>query len=263
MTVSDFYAELMKQTFSDSIGVNYTPYVIMLYLKKKRYNLKNDPIDNLCRYVYRFYSDNKSLAIENSNVLITNIEHYYPNDLKQYILEQMNNWMKNGNGVLITDGTFLMINPNFIELTEKDIVMLDKVVDSLSFRNFKKVLNYSSDIDSKICDIDISKCTYETYKKEIEKTKFVKRAFEDINYCACCDESDLKKLQAIHLKFTEGLDDPLNSIVLCNEHAKMYFEGKFRFSKSGKIIIYEENCDLDKRMHLNNKLTKIKNYYLE
>ena len=37
MTISDYYSELMKQSFNDSVGINYTPYAIMLYLKENKY----------------------------------------------------------------------------------------------------------------------------------------------------------------------------------------------------------------------------------
>lgn len=65
------------------------------------------------------------------------------------------------------------------------------------------------------------------------------------------------------MDFEKGLDDPLNSIVLCKEHAKLYYENKFRFLKTGKIIIYENCVELDKRMHLSNKLTLSKKIYLK
>ena len=47
MTISDYYSELMKQSFNDSVGINYTPYAIMLYLKENKYFIKNEPLDSL------------------------------------------------------------------------------------------------------------------------------------------------------------------------------------------------------------------------
>lgn len=262
MLISDLYTEFMKQTFNDSKGVNYTPYVFMLYLKEKRYELINETIKDLCIYTFRFYIDNLQLAKQNSSVIISNIENNFPKDLKPYIIEQLNIWMKNGNGVLLTDGNFLMLNQKFPLLSKQDLFLLDKVIDSISLKHFKTILSYSCQIEKVINNIDFLKCSYEDYKNEINKTRFINRAYEYLNYCACCEECDKKLLQPIHLNFFEGLDDPTNSIVLCDKHAKMYFENKFRFSKSGKIIIYNQDCDLDKRMHLNVNLTKIKNYYL-
>ena len=263
MTISDYYSELMKQSFNDSVGINYTPYDIMLYLKENKYFIKNEPLDSLCRFIYRFYADNPEYSKKNSSVLISNISHYYASDLKEYVIEQLKTWMKNGNEVLLTDGTFLTINPTMSSLEDKEILMLDKIVDSLSVRNFKKVILYSSLIEKEILKINHDNLSFDDYCEIVNKTKFKKRAFEDINYCACCEEINLNNLQAIHLDFSKGLDDPENSIVLCKSHARLYYEGYFRFSKTGRIIIYRNSIDLDKRMHLNNKLTVSKNKYME
>lgn len=263
MTISDYYSELMKQSFNDSVGINYTPYVIMLYLKENKYFIKNEPLDKLCRFVYRFYADNYEYSKQNSSVLISNISHYYVSDLKEYVIEQLKTWMKNGNEVLLTDGTFLTINPSMSLLSEKDVLTLDKIVDSLSIRNFKKIISYSNSIEQEILNVNYGDLSFEDYCEIVNKTKFKKRAFEDINYCACCEETNLNHLQAMHLNFSFGLNDPENSIVLCKSHARLYYEGYFRFSKTGRIIIYRNSIDLDKRMHLNNKLTVSKNKYME
>ena len=37
MILSDYFSELMKQSFNDSTGTNYTPLAIMFYLKKNNY----------------------------------------------------------------------------------------------------------------------------------------------------------------------------------------------------------------------------------
>lgn len=235
----------------------------MLYLKENKYFIKNEPLDKLCRFVYRFYADNYEYSKQNSSVLISNISHYYVSDLKEYVIEQLKTWMKNGNEVLLTDGTFLTINPSMSLLSEKDVLTLDKIVDSLSIRNFKKIISYSTSIEQEILNVNYGDLSFEDYCEIVNKTKFKKRAFEDINYCACCEETNLNHLQAMHLNFSFGLNDPENSIVLCKSHARLYYEGYFRFSKTGRIIIYRNSIDLDKRMHLNNKLTVSKNKYME
>lgn len=263
MTISDYYSELMKQSFNDSVGINYTPYAIMLYLKENKYFIKNETLDSLCRFIYRFYADNPEYSKKNSSVLISNISHYYPSDLKEYVIEQLKTWMKNGNEVLLTDGTFLTINPAMCLLSDKEIQMLNKIVDSLSVRNFRKIISYSTLIEKEILNINYDRLSFDEYCEIVNKTKFKKRAFEDINYCACCEETNLNNLQAIHLNFAKSLADPENSIVLCKNHARLYYEGCFRFSKTGRIIIYKNCFDLDKRMHLNKKLTISKNKYME
>lgn len=140
--------------------------------------------------------------------------------------------------------------------------MLDKVIDSLSIRNFKKIITYTTLIESKILAIAYPNLSFEDYCNLVNSTKFKKRAFEDINYCACCEEININNLQAIHLDFTKELDNPMNSIILCKENARLYYDGKFEFSKTGKIIIYNKTYDLDKRMHMNKKLAIDKNKFL-
>ncbi len=263
MTVSDYYSELMKQSFNDSVGINYTPFAIMLFLKENNYYFDKLPIENLCRFIYRFYADNSEYSKKNSSVLISNIEHYYAIDIKSYLLEQLNTWMKNGNEVLLTDGTYVYINPAMAALELKDIGMLDKIIDSLSLRNFKEVITYSTAIENKINSLNIHEITYEEYCEFVNFTKFKRRAFEDMNYCACCEEIDPRKLQSLHLDLRQNLDNPQNSIVLCDEHAKMYYLDYFRFNKNGRIIIKKDSQLLDRRMHLNARLVISKKDFLD
>ena len=263
MTISDYYSELMKQSFNDSVGINYTPYAIMLFLKENNYVFDKLPIEKLCRFVYRFYADNSEFSKKNSSVLISNIDHYYVSDIKEYLIEQLNTWMKNGNEVLLTDGTFVYVNPALVELESKDIAMLNKIINSLSLRNFKEVIDYSTKIENKINSINVHQVTFDEYCELVNSTKFNKRAFEDMNYCACCEEIDPRKLQSIHLNLKHHLDDPQNSIVLCYEHAKMYYANYFRFNKNGRIIIKKENQSLDRRMHLNANLVNRKKEFMD
>jgi hypothetical protein len=125
----------------------------MLFLKENNYVFDKLPIEKLCRFVYRFYADNSEFSKKNSSVLISNIDHYYASDIKEYLIEQLNTWMKNGNEVLLTDGTFVYVNPALVELESKDIAMLNKIINSLSLRNFKEVIDYSTKIENKINSI--------------------------------------------------------------------------------------------------------------
>ncbi len=263
MTISDYYSELMKQSFNDSVGINYTPYAIMLFLKENKYVFDKLPIEKLCRFIYRFYADNEQFSKMNSSVLISNIDHYYAIDLKEYLVEQLNTWMKNGNGVLLTDGTYVYISSAIAVLELNDFAVLDKIINSLSLRNFKEIVDYSTKIENEINNINVQEITFEKYCAFVNSTKFKKRAFEDMNYCACCEEIDQRKLQTIHLDLKHDLDNPQNSIVLCYEHAKMYYSNYFRFNKNGRIIIKIENQELDKRMHLNSKLVNSKKDFLD
>lgn len=104
--------------------------------------------------------------------------------------------------------------------------------------------------------------SYFEYIGRLNKTRFINRAYEDLDYCVCCEETKRSLLQPIHINRKLSQWDPNNSLVLCKEHAQLYFDGFFRFNKKGKIIIFKEHPLLDKRMHLSNSILKLKSHFL-
>ena len=103
---------------------------------------------------------------------------------------------------------------------------------------------------------------FDVYCDVINSTRFSKRAFEDLNYCPCCEETNLSKLQAMHLDFSREINNTTNSIVLCKDHAWLYYNNYFRFSKSGRVVIKREHPLLDARMHLNLTTSMVKREFL-
>lgn len=263
MTLSDYCSELMKQSFNDSTGVNFTPIAIMFYLRKNNYYFGKTSIDDLLKYIYRFYVDNIDLAKSNSNVIVNNIDHYFYTDLKTYLNEQLNIWMKNGSGVLLYDGEYILINDDFELLTEKDIIMLNKILDSLMMRNFKKIIEYDECIKNELSLLKYFTSNYESYTSLINNTRFINRAFEDLDYCVCCEETKKALLQPIHINLDEECYDADNSIIFCKEHAQLYFDGYFKFDTSGKIVILKKHNLLDKRMHLSMKVLKKRKKFIK
>lgn len=85
----------------------------------------------------------------------------------------------------------------------------------------------------------------------------------DLDYCVCCEETERSLLQPVHINRKLSQWDSNNSLVLCKEHARLYFDGYFRFNKAGKILIYKQHPLLDKRMHLSHRILKLKLPYLE
>ena len=262
MRITDYYSELMKQSFSDSKGKNYTPLAFMLFLKKHNFYFEKISIDELTSFVYRFYIDNLSFARQNSNLLIKNCSKYCRKDIRPYIYEQLYVWAKNGNGVLYFDETSIYVNSVFNNLTPTEIIMLKTVFDGISQKNFGAKIDYNDSIQGLFSEISINNLTFEEYVKLINNSKFKGRAFECADYCVCCDDIDKANLQAIHIDFNRDLDNPNNSIILCREHARLYYENCFRFSSLGRIIIYKNDVFLDDRMHLSSALVKEKKEYL-
>lgn len=262
MKISDYYSELMKQSFNDSKGYNYTPLAIMLFLKANRFYFKTD-LYILSQYIYRFYADNSIFAKQSSSVILKNINHYYVIDLTEYIREQLMIWMRNGNGVICFDGENVYIDESFSNLEESEISLLSKVIETMCIRKLDQMIEYDPSLPIYLKKTNINQMSYEKYIELLNKTNFPKRAFEEINYCPCCEETNMNELQPTHLKFDSDLDDPNNSIVLCKEHSKLYFNKFFVFDKNGKINIIIKDFALDNRMHLNSKLVKLKKKYLQ
>lgn len=263
MIFSDYCSELMKQSFSDSTGKNYTPLAIMFYLKENNYYFDERPIEDLVKYVYRFYTDNQNYAKSNSNVIISNIYHYNASDIKQYVFEQIKIWIQNGSGIISFDGLKIKINQEMSDLSENNIIMLNKIVDSLIVRNFGCNIHYDSNIDAEMETVDWFSQNYLEYISRLNKTRFINRAYEDLDYCVCCEETERSLLQPVHINRKLSQCDSNNSLVLCKEHAHLYFDGYFRFNKAGKILIYKQHPLLDKRMHLSHRILKLKSPYLE
>lgn len=137
-----------------------------------------------------------------------------------------------------------------------------KIADSLITRNFGCDIHYDSKIDVEMKLVNWFSLSYFEYIGRLNKTRFINRAYEDLDYCVCCEETKRSLLQPIHINRKLSQWDPNNSLVLCKEHAQLYFDGFFRFNKKGKIIIFKEHPLLDKRMHLSNSILKLKSHFL-
>ncbi len=262
MTITDYFSEFMKQNFNDSLGVNYTPFSFMLFLKENDYYFTNKRVEDLSRYVFRFYIDNLQLSKQNSNVLISNIEHYSVNDIKPYVIEQLKIWMKNGSGIVLFDGDNVYINEEFSGITDNDKKMLNKIIENMCIRNFSKSIDYCSSISTDMYDIKKYIGNFEDYTSYINKTRYIKRAYEDFDYCVCCEETNRLYLQPVHIDITSDLFDPNNSLIFCKEHARLYYDGYFLFDQFGKIIINRKHQLLDSRMHLSQKVLQTKKVFI-
>lgn len=76
------------------------------------------------------------------------------------------------------------------------------------------------------------------------------------------DEINPDLLTAVNIDLSDNLTDENNSLVLCDTHARKYFEKEFVFLKSGKIKINRKSGTLDERMHLARNLVILKKKYL-
>ena len=250
--LSDYCAELMRQDFSDVSGKNYVKAAFMIFLKSHNYIIDTD-INTLSKFIYRFYIDQPDIAAKSSNLIIRGLRNYNYFDLIPYLNEILDSWTKQGCGVISYDGT--NVKANIALLDNEQVRILNDVTNAVFEQHFNDVIKYNPSIDEELVLAQKSFIhgDMDTYIKILNDGRFRNRAFEKINYCACCDDADYASLRALHINPCKSFYDPDNSIVLCEQHAKLYLSGNFRFSKSGKIILLKNNELLDKRMHLSRR----------
>lgn len=263
MNIQDYYSELMNQSFVDSIGVNFTNYALMLFLKRNNYAFKST-LSEITKYIYRFYIDNPNLSKLNSNIVIRNINKYSPIDIKDYVEETIDVWIKNGNGILQFNQKEKVVFIEDASIIDEKKELLNTVIDAICLKYNDTVISYNPDITKDIAGLLFS--NYDDkflFIEELNNTRYSNRAFEECKYCVCCEDVNNDNLVAVPIDPEKRLSDENNSIILCKEHAKLYLDNYFRFSNKGKIIIFKHHYLLDNRMHLSFSQTKSKKEYLK
>jgi len=253
MNVTDYCAELMKQEFNDSLGHNYIKVGFILFLKQRKFLFEKTVANDMFLYAFRFLRDNPKMVKDTSDVLVKNITHYSPLDLEADFKSSLKSWISLGSNVLCYDGDYLFINSS-MKLEGKDIPVLEKVVDMILMKNFGKTFSYDDSLKAEAEKIKPFINDFYLYEKAMDKSKFVTRAYESTDYCCCCESIDKEQLVPIHIDRSKDLADPSNLLLMCREHAELYFYNYFNFSETGRIIIHRSHPSLDRRMHLSIKL---------
>ena len=253
MGLSDYCAELMKQDFNDVNGKNYVKAIFMIFLKSHNYEIDTD-ISEVAKFIYRFYIDQPDIASKSSSLIIRGLRNYNYFDIVPYLNEILESWVKQGSGVISYDGTRVKTNVD-TKLDASQVEILNSVTNAVFEQHFNDIIKYDPNIDNELTQAqeyyragDLNK-----YLEELNKSRFRNRAFEKINYCACCDDANYSNLKALHINPEVSFCDPDNSIVLCDDHANLYLQKYFRFYRNGKIDIIKDNEILDKRMHLSRR----------
>lgn len=258
MTISDLCAELMKQNFTSVFGKNYSKLAIALYLKENDYKIQNVSILRFCKYLYRFYRDNKGFRTESNYIIVKNIEQYMPEDMLMIAKTELNEWILNGQNVLLCTDDMIYTNP-LLKLNNENIIMVNTLLNTLIVQNFGYLIEYNEDVN--ILQENISKLNFEDYISFIKSTKLFNRGFESLNYCCCCDKTGLD-LVCVHINPMLDINNPDNTLIFCKKHAYLYFKKYFTFLKSGKIKIKQQSNLLDPRMHLSRKVLLEKREFL-
>lgn len=259
--ISKYCNEFINQPLTDAFGTNYTSYAIMLFIKNNDFYFCKKRINDLYKFVFRFYVDNCA-HIEKNKIVLSKFTNRDYISIKEHIDTILSIWIKFGKDVLQIKDDYLNINSLYIEISKDDKQLLLEVIKAISNKIFGKIIFYDNKIDESINRINVDKLNFESYCNLINNTNFFKNVYEEIDYCVCCDECDKTKLQPTHIDFHNHLDNPNNSYMFCKEHARMYYENKFIFDKRGRIIIKKQESKLDKRMHLDMEIVKNKKEFL-
>lgn len=259
MNISDLCAEIMKQNYTSILGKNYSKLAILLFLKQNNFQLKKTSLMRVCQFTYRFFRDNIQYGKESNYVIIKNIEQYMPEDLTLIVKTELNEWVVNGQNVLLLEEDSVLTNPS-ITLSDSDLIMAHSLTSTIIKQNFGEDVIYKEDIDINRESIPFS--NYDDYVQFIANTRLYNRGFETLNYCCCCDKTG-KDLVCLHINPLLDINDPNNTLIFCYEHGELYFRKYFNFLKSGKIKIQQDNNNLDNRMHLSRKVLLNKRKFLE
>ena len=180
MTISDLCAELMKQNFTSVFGKNYSKLAIALFLKKNNFQIKETSMLRFCKFLYRFYRDNKDFCVSSNYVIVKNIEQYMPEDVLMVAKTELNEWVLNGQNVLLFSDETIYTNPS-LKLKESDLSMANTLLSALIVQNFGSQIEYEESV--KISQEDVPISNFEEYISFIKSTKLFSRGFESLNYC--------------------------------------------------------------------------------
>jgi len=264
------YSDVMKQNYNDSTKVNLIKFGLLFFLKESNFYIEKIKISKVARYVYRFLIDNDFDSNLTSNVLVKNIARYRPEDLIYHVENEVLNWIKLSNSFLqYKDSELFSINQN--RLTNDQMHKIDKVVDIICIKHFNKKIEYSENVcndfraikyvNGKFISVDRNE------KIDINKTRVRNRAIENTKYCELCDKNDISDLKFVYIHniFDDlnDLCDANNTLVLCEEHFRLYNSNFFRLDEFGKINVFKEHHSLDSRMRISkHNLTPQKLNYL-
>lgn len=248
-----WYQEIMTQKFSAFPNKNLIKLIIVYSLlnngKLNGKTLKNETLE----YIYRFYIDNTEEAKYNPSLLIRNIHKYGLDDIIPVLDEALFSWKDDfPDGCLNYDKNYIYLDIENVDSDPTLFTMTKKILDMLYTKYAKEEFDYNPNFNN---DSDFNSDDLSIFGS----SRFRNRCLEDIQYCPLCEESDLSKLLAVRIldksKCSNGdLTDKNNGIILCENHAKLYKEKKFKFNARGYLIINENNDLLDYRMHLSQKV---------
>src|SRR5690554_3833599 len=209
---SKLTTEIMKQNYNEINVPDVFKISLLIFMKEKNFQFKNIHITQLEKHAYRLTVDNfDMIGLNSTNIIVNNILKYDPKDLRPFVLSTINEWIKEGNGILLFEGEYLSSNVDI--LSDEEISTLNH----LSTTIVKKM--YNSNIVRDKLEKDIQETLnsgtlkFDTleYYKELNKTVYKSRSLENHKYCFCCNNDKLEDLYGVPINIfndeeLKGLD---------------------------------------------------------
>lgn len=259
----------MKQNFNEINTPDIFKVGFLLFLRHNKFEISNVSLKELEKFIYRLSTDNYELISKKStNIIIKNIFKYDPDDLRIFINSMLNEWVKDGEGIIFVENG--SVTSSIDGLTEEEIVMLDHLTNTILKNLYSGTFNFDELLKNSIQDLLTLYNNNDSvsFYLDLNKTIYKTRILENSKFCVCCNDDNIDNLFGAPIKIFEneklkGLNYDDNNITLCRNHLNLYVSGYFSFNSRGKIIIKKKNVILDEKMRLPIKLlTKERKYFL-
>lgn len=230
----NWFKDIMIQKYQCDNYFDPTKLFIILSLLEENELKDSYSINEIAKYVYRYYLANPEIAKRNFNIIVRNIQKYGIEDILPIVKLALSQWSKEQkyNSLIVYD-SFIKLNLN--EYDQKTLNLTRTMVETLFLKYYKEKLNKIHNYN------DIS--SYDDSNIYVFNDSFAKQLiFEDIQYCPLSEETNIEKLFVVHL-FTsedgaskEDLCSKDNLMVFSEEIASEYIEKKFIIDEFGKVI---------------------------
>lgn len=257
--IDKFLQDIHSQRFYNGTLINPTRFFMMAALLKggtlKRKYSKRE-IETI---IYRYFADNPIISARHPRLEIRNIAKYGIAIIKDELKSALTTWEEEATGKFLhADLTTIYLDIDENTDYSADVDYLWMVIEEL----FKKTYRLDFPTILPIEGLDSDVCTF-------GQGAYRNHLMEEVQYCVCCDEYNLKKLHAVHILADhlsdeeESRESISNGLLLCYEHAQEYLHGRFYFDENGRVVNISSSL-VHKNMRLSQKLlTEERKYYLK
>ena len=240
---NNWFKDIMVQKYQCDNYFDPTKLFILMAITEEGVLKKSYSINEISKYVYRYYVSNEEVAKRNFNIIIRNIKKYGIEDIVSVVKSALSQWNREQiNNSLIIYDTYISLNMD--EYDSKTVSLTRTMTETLFQKYYKTKLKPILDYNS-ISNYDDSNIY--AFNQSLAKTLIL----EDIQYCPITEETNLENLYAVHIynkedgASEEELSSKENIILLSESIANEYLDKKFIFDAFGKIINITSRLEKD------------------